>query len=375
MRLGASRQTCRISDANDAVDCTAFLSDVEIPDNFGLAPKSARPTADDRLSAWRSWRDRLYGALRSVGGVEPREDVQGALARIADAKVVTHVDVTDASSGSTEIKMNSVDLLGGLVHVDSLVQRYSAASDGMAGTAAGTTIAEGVSIAGIPVRIDADGVKLNEQAFKKGDIEATTKGLQEALAEGGLTLRAAAQRNTTSGPTGSIEGEGLFVRGQVVNGGTTYFLNFWLGNGKVEATRDAASTNDVASDGAASESSDAMSTMRAASGRHSSATPESLVPAIPHPSLGSDVTGAIEASRLQTPVSSAEPVRSQSVTAEREWASPFQPMPVASVKQTQGGLSRRALISLLGAWQFLGVAAVAAAALRTCKRREARGSA
>jgi hypothetical protein len=87
----------------------------------------------------------------------------------------------------TRVELNNVDLVAGLMHIDSIVTDLVGTSDATAAASDGTTTASGVTFLGQPATLDGTGIHLAPQAADPGTkvtlppLGPVTGGAQQAL--------------------------------------------------------------------------------------------------------------------------------------------------------------------------------------------------
>lgn len=143
-------------------------------------------------------------ALASVGSVESRS----AARTVTDDKSkdeVKDVLVTTATSAVTD-----VSLLGGLIGIDAVTTRLETRSDGSAGATSGTTTVSGLSVAGIGLVVDQDGVRTadsDEPVAEWPDLGPADAALDLL----GVTVEPVGQSATVAGSSAARSAQGLLV--------------------------------------------------------------------------------------------------------------------------------------------------------------------
>ena len=259
MRVGSGRQSCRVADDLSSVRCSAYAANLVMPVLDQLQPPG-QPSAQaaPRMAAYRAWRAALLESLAPILPVALRGQSEGddrAFVTVTSAKTTTSIDVSaEPATSATTIEMQGVELFGGALRFDGLVQHFVARSDGGKGTSEATTTITGAVLGGVPVTIGADGVRLSDhQAVEPDELAKANEQLRSALEQAGLVLRAAQQRDASSGAQGSVEGDGFVFQANVANGPTVYTIQGWLGSGRAQAMRTADSRIDGGSTGASGE--------------------------------------------------------------------------------------------------------------------------
>lgn len=122
---------------------------------------SGPPTAEQSIGT----------AAAAVGADATAAESNLALAGIDVPGIITVGAITSSSrsallEGSTEsrvrIELGDVDVLFGLLHIDSIVTDIVAASNGVEGASAGGTTVTGATLLGVPVTIDQNGLTAGE---------------------------------------------------------------------------------------------------------------------------------------------------------------------------------------------------------------------
>lgn len=115
--------------------------------------------------------------------------------------------VGDSSvSATARASLREVSLADGVVKIGSLVSQASAASDGITASASGTTTVTGMTVAGVPVTVDRNGVHVAGQGSP-----VDTEQVNSALASLGMTIVLSGPTQTRSGATVSYDSGSLIV--------------------------------------------------------------------------------------------------------------------------------------------------------------------
>ncbi len=101
------------------------------------------------------------------------------------------------------------DLSIGALTIEGVVTRATARSNGEKGSVAGTTSVVGAEVAGIPVKIDNEGVKVADQTGP--GVAVLQQAVNQALAQAGISIELAAPIDTISGPSATRALGGVIV--------------------------------------------------------------------------------------------------------------------------------------------------------------------
>lgn len=364
MRAGLTNMSCSVPEDDSGVACQARMATLQVGAAQALAPPGLSPAqARLRLDAFKVWRSGLLNALRPVRALlpplaEPSQDDKSLFSfasLVAESKTSVGSHSARANSALT---MGEVGFLGGVLRLDSLVQRYEAVSDRGTAKATGVTEILGASLGGVPVRISPDGVLVAEQpGMGKEQIEQANGMLADALTSSGLVVRGAQQRDGSSGNEGAIGGDGLYVQatmGFQADGVTT---GFWLGTGGARAAAD--DFLDQVGDVVAADSPEGPGAPAHSAAAHPSQAGLLRVPlrSLSSPA-GTDGVAPSMVGPILPPAPASLVGASDLVLGAR---------PAASVRDTtrRAGLGRTALVGLVGVVQALGLAAITAYAWRT----------
>lgn len=107
-----------------------------------------------------------------------------------------------------EAAVNDLSIQGVLT-IDGVVTRATARSDGRKGSVAGTTSIVGAEVAGTPVIIDNEGVKVADQTGP--GVAAAQQAVNQALAQAGISVELAAPVDTIAGPSATRALGGVIV--------------------------------------------------------------------------------------------------------------------------------------------------------------------
>jgi hypothetical protein len=145
----------------------------------------------------------------TVGGDTPVMTV-GSLATtsngISSDKTVENVVTTTAKD---------INLLGGLIRIQSLVSTSTAASDGTTGTAKGTLTMTGVTVVSggtmYEASIDNDGLHVNQPGLTREQNLGLTESITEAFTKAGLSITTATPTKIVDGASGESSVGGLII--------------------------------------------------------------------------------------------------------------------------------------------------------------------
>jgi len=119
----------------------------------------------------------VYGAAQAPPVITAGSVTSTSESDVADTQLVTR----------TRVELSNVDIMLGLVHMDSIVTDLVATSIGTDGATAGTTTVSGLTVLGQPATIDANGVHLVAQpssppsSSSGGPLNSIVGGLDPAL--------------------------------------------------------------------------------------------------------------------------------------------------------------------------------------------------
>lgn len=197
--LSAHAVSARAHAGRDFVGTDSVLHDVEVAGPKGLPAATA---------AFRR------AAAAALG--------RPALAAAAPAPVLVHVDeVTSRTSQrfsddnrvltvTAETRLKGVQLLGGLVAIDSILTRSVSRTEGDKPPATESVATyQGVTVAGQPARIGSDGIVVGPAGSPVAD--ALNGALRQLLATSGVTIRALSASQQTKGVQTSGDAQGLLV--------------------------------------------------------------------------------------------------------------------------------------------------------------------
>jgi hypothetical protein len=121
--------------------------------------------------------------------------------------------LSDTSATSTGISAAAgVDILGGLLHIDSIKSKATASSDGATAKGAGNTVVSGVKVAGVEATIDNTGVHVAQSNTPLGGAIAPVNQLINQVL-GALNFKSELLRTTNSpnGAQNNVTAGGLVI--------------------------------------------------------------------------------------------------------------------------------------------------------------------
>jgi hypothetical protein len=108
-------------------------------------------------------------------------------------------------------RVNDIILGGGAVHIESVLSITKATSDGTKADATGSTSVVGLTVAGIPVAINENGVSLAGQINTGNPLAPALDPVLAALTTAGITLKLAGPVKTVDGAHADVLAGGLIV--------------------------------------------------------------------------------------------------------------------------------------------------------------------
>lgn len=114
--------------------------------------------------------------------------------------------------------VKDVDLAAGVVHIGSVTSEARATTDGKAATATGKTLVTGVTIAGVPVTIDENGVKVNGTGLPAS---TATAAVNAALANANISIAVSEPQGKPDGASVTYSAGSLVVLWKPTPGNTT----------------------------------------------------------------------------------------------------------------------------------------------------------
>jgi hypothetical protein len=135
--------------------------------------------------------------------------------------------VAEAQSTVTDIS-----IAAGVITIGSVTSKAEATSDGKTAKATGATTVTGMTIAGVPVRVDSTGLHVADQTAPN---PLPQKAVNEAIKALGLQVVVTEPRTTTRGAAVSYDAGALVLL--LDQGGTEYALTFGRASVDIEATQ------------------------------------------------------------------------------------------------------------------------------------------
>jgi hypothetical protein len=143
------------------------------PYRAAASSSSGEPVVESSPTPGLAARAQAEATASSATATMP--SIQGAAIVDVGTTAATTTTSTDGSTVTVTARSEiaGFDLLGGLLHIDSLVIDLSATSDGVTTATSGQTTVSGVSVAGLAATIDDTGVHLEQGA---GSTQTTAAG-------------------------------------------------------------------------------------------------------------------------------------------------------------------------------------------------------
>jgi hypothetical protein len=191
----------------------------------------------------------ITGSPQAAAAVRPQAS-DGAIAQVASS--ASHTKQSFASNDPStlivhaETRLQSIDLLGGMIHVDSILTTsdYQANDHGTDKHVDHVTV-HGVSAGGQPATIDQNGVTVGGSTQGGPILDAINSALQNALQASGSQVHVLGDTPNPAQPIGGTgcgkgEADGLLLHLQAdasqVPEGEVYFTNVTLGSACTAAT-------------------------------------------------------------------------------------------------------------------------------------------
>ena len=134
---------------------------------------------------------------------------------------------TTGARGTATGLVHDVSLAGGVIRIGSVTSTAQATTDGVAADGKGTTTVTGMTVAGVPVTVDQDGLHVASSS-----LPLATKAVSDAVRTLGLTALLTAPRTTRSPGAVSVNAGALVL--SYTQGGSTYAVT--LGRASVALT-------------------------------------------------------------------------------------------------------------------------------------------
>ncbi|MEY2421345.1 MAG: hypothetical protein QOI95_1412 [Acidimicrobiaceae bacterium] len=128
-----------------------------------------------------------------------------------NAETIANSVMNDTTgSASADSRITNIDL-GGVIKIDSVASHAEAATDGVtAGAPTGSTVVQGMTIAGQPAYVDEQGVHIGEQGQPANAI--VSQIANQALTQGGFSFFIAQPQQEQSGSTASYTAGSLIIQ-------------------------------------------------------------------------------------------------------------------------------------------------------------------
>jgi hypothetical protein len=198
----------------------------------------------------------ITNSPQAAAGVKPQA-TDGAVAMVASSESHTKQSFAPDDPSTlvvhAETRLSGVDLLGGMIHVDSILTTsdYQTNDHGTDKHVDHVTV-HGVTAGGQPATIDQNGVTVGSNTQGGPILDAVNSALQTALQASGSQLHLVGETSNPPQPIGGAgcgkgEADGLLLHLQAdasqVPMGDVYFTNITLGSACTAATTSAQSTD------------------------------------------------------------------------------------------------------------------------------------
>ena len=134
---------------------------------------------------------------------------------------------TTGARGTAKGLVQDLSLAGGVIRIGSVTSTAQATTDGVTANGSGSTVVSGMTVAGVPVRVDEDGLHVATTS-----VPLATSTLTDAVKQLGLTALLTSPRVTRSAGTVSVNAGALVL--MYTQGASTYA--FTLGRAAVGLT-------------------------------------------------------------------------------------------------------------------------------------------
>jgi hypothetical protein len=125
----------------------------------------------------------------------------GALSATSTSQAPSVTATAEASATDT-----GISILGGFINIGSVTSTATAASNGTTGTLTGSTEVQNMTIAGVPVTVDANGIEADGQA---APLSLPISSINTLLNELGISIALTNATDKTNGPSASRALQGL----------------------------------------------------------------------------------------------------------------------------------------------------------------------
>jgi hypothetical protein len=139
----------------------------------------------------------------------PVGDMLAGLATVKNVSTTSTVDVADKTVTSTaHAQMSEISLLHGLITIDGVKVEATTVSDGKKATTTGLIRPVGVSVAGMEIGLDGQGVAIGQDSTKLPDIPSSVTDLLDKI---GISFSYAPTTQSVDGATGSLSSDAFVI--------------------------------------------------------------------------------------------------------------------------------------------------------------------
>ena len=140
-----------------------------------------------------------------------------------NAETIANSILSETSGASSaDSKITKIDV-GGVIKIDSVTSHAEASTDGVAaGAPSGSTVVQGMTIAGQKAYVDEQGVHIGEQGQPANAI--ISQIANQALTNGGFSFFIAQPQQEQSGPTASYTAGSLIIQWIPPSSSNTFFI-------------------------------------------------------------------------------------------------------------------------------------------------------
>ncbi|MEY2451587.1 MAG: hypothetical protein QOD92_1161 [Acidimicrobiaceae bacterium] len=148
--------------------------------------------------------------------------------------VANSVLAETSGAASADSRITKIDI-GGVIKIDSVTSHAEAATDGVAaGAPAGSTVVQGMTIAGQPAYVDEQGVHIGAQGQPANAI--ISQIANQALSNGGFSFFIAQPQQEQNGPTASYTAGSLIIQWMPPGNPSQNVFFIGLGGSRVSVT-------------------------------------------------------------------------------------------------------------------------------------------
>ncbi len=193
-------------------------SNGQIPDEARLLNDPIKAEARTSTGPDTVTYDEVPGTIMKAIAKDDRTSAEAYVSNVTDAPVGTFgkssgVSTTGLMGASKAIatarsSVQDVDLAAGVVHIDAVTSEAKATTDGKVATVAGRTLVTGVTIAGVPVTVDENGVRVNGTGLPAA---AATELVNTALKNANISIALAQPNGKPDGADVTYNAGGLVV--------------------------------------------------------------------------------------------------------------------------------------------------------------------